>query len=68
MSNSKVITINLPKLHLQCLRVMEEEGHIRSRSDGIRKALSRFLDEECLLREELEDLRDGGKEENGDER
>ena len=40
------ITIALPEIYCENLRKLQEMGIISSRSDGIRKAISQFLEKE----------------------
>lgn len=53
--NLVIITINLPELYLKNLELMETNGHINSRSDGLRKALGEFLGDESIFCNKLKE-------------
>jgi len=58
----KVITINVPEVYLDYFSYLETEGVISCRSDGIRKALDRFIERE----KEFQKILRGFNPENSD--
>jgi Arc/MetJ-type ribon-helix-helix transcriptional regulator len=49
----KVITINLPELHISAIKALIDIGRVSSRSDFVREAIKEFLDVEF---DNLDDL------------
>ncbi len=50
----KIITINLPEYYLSAIKILTDLGLYDSRSDAIRKALTKFLPKELNYYHSLE--------------